>query len=156
MLKSLGRLSRFMHYVACVALLLVTFVTMSDITLRAFKRPIVGSLEIVTFLGALLIAFSLPYTTEKGGHVYVDILVDKLKGRAKAVLVMATRIFGVVLFIFIGANFINYGFSTLRSGEVSPSFRIPLYPLSFALAFAFFIEALILVSQFYRLARGEG
>lgn len=155
MFRAGEKLSRILHYVACFALLLIALVTASDIFMRAMRRPIVGSLELVTFLGAIAVGFSLPYTSLKRGHVYVDLVIDRLKGKARKALLASTRVLAIALFIFVGANFVNYGIGNIQSGEVSPSFRIPLYPLSFALAFAFFLEAFVLGYDFSRALREE-
>lgn len=153
MFRAGEKLSRILHYVACVALLAIALLTATDIFMRSMRKPIVGSLELVTFLGAIVVGFSLPYTSLLKGHVYVDIVIDRLKGRARKVLLATTRIMAIVLFAFVGGNFVRYGISNISTGEVSPSFRIPLYPLSFALAFAFFLEAFVLVYDFYRVVR---
>jgi len=156
MFRAGTKLSRILHYVACFSLLLIALVTASDILMRSMRRPIVGSFEIVTFLGAIVVGFSLPYTSLMKGHVYVDIVIDRLKGRARKALLASTRVLAIVLFALVGVNFVRYGISNIYSGEVSPSFRIPLYPLSFALAFAFFLEAFVLFYDFYRVLRDEG
>ncbi len=146
---------RTLHLVACVALLLIGLLTLSDILMRSVGRPITGSLELVTLLGALVFGFSLPYTSLKKGHVYVDLLVDRIGGGKKKALLSVTRLMGVVLFVFVGANFIGHGLDNIKIGEVTPSFRIPLYPLHFALAFCFFVEALVLFWEMISVVRGK-
>lgn len=144
-----------LHLIACVALLLIGLLTLSDIVMRSLGRPITGSLELVTILGALVFGFSLPYTSLKKGHVYVDLLVDRMGGRKKRTLLSVTRFMGFALFVFVGANFVGHGLDNIRIGEVTPSFRIPLYPLFFALAFCFFVEALVLFREMVSIVRGK-
>lgn len=146
---------RTLHLVACVALLLIGLLTLSDIVMRSLGRPITGSLELVTLLGALVFGFSLPYTSLKKGHVYVDLFVDRMGGRKKRALLSVTRLMGFALFVFMGANFLGHGLDNIRIGEVTPSFRIPLYPFHFALAFCFFIEAFVLFSEMVSIVRGK-
>jgi hypothetical protein len=48
----------------------------------------------------------------------------------------------IFVFVFVAVNFVQYGFDTMKSGEVSPSFRTPLSPIVFGLAAAFFVQSL--------------
>ena len=147
-------LDKIFRWMACAALFIMAIVTLTDIAMRTLGRPIVGSLEIVTFLGAFVIGFSLPYTTWLKGHVYVDILVDKLSGRGKTVLMVFTRCMGIGLFLFAAFDFVFYGLANIKSGEVTPSFRIPLYPIAFGLAASFLLQSLTLFCDLLHTVQG--
>jgi TRAP-type C4-dicarboxylate transport system permease small subunit len=71
-------LSRFLNGISGISLTFIMCITVTDIILRFFGRPIVGTYEIVSFCGALVIGFALPWTSWKRGHIYVDFLVLKL------------------------------------------------------------------------------
>jgi TRAP-type C4-dicarboxylate transport system permease small subunit len=152
--RVVGKLDKAFHYMSCAALFIMAIVTLTDITMRATGHPIVGSLEIITFLGAFVIGFAIPYTTLMKGHVYVDVLVDKLPSKWRDRFMILTRCMGIFLFIFIGVNFVVYGFDNIRSGEVTPSFRIPVYPIAFGLAISFFLQALTLLAVLIEIVRG--
>jgi TRAP-type C4-dicarboxylate transport system permease small subunit len=133
----------------------MAIVTLTDISMRALGSPIVGSLEIITFLGAIVIGFALPYTSLLKGHVYVDVLVDKLSPRGRNIFMALTRCMGIFLFIFIGLNFINYGIRNIGSGEVTPAFRIPVYPIAFGLAASFFVQSFTLLAELIQIVQGK-
>ncbi|OGP94512.1 MAG: hypothetical protein A2Z19_06480 [Deltaproteobacteria bacterium RBG_16_54_18] len=122
-------------------------ITLFDVTMRQFKKPLIGGMELISFSGAVVIGFALPYSTLKKSHIYVDLLVDKLSKRPQAILKMLTRIITILLFLFIGYNFILYGLDLIKTGEVSAGFRLPYYPITFGLAVACFLEALTLFSD---------
>jgi TRAP-type C4-dicarboxylate transport system permease small subunit len=152
--NTVQRLDKIFHYISCAALFAMAVVTLTDITMRAMGSPIVGSLEIVTFLGAVVIGFALPYTSWMKGHVYVDILVDKLSPGGRNILMGVTRCMGIFLFIFLGLDFVIYGVGNIRSGEVTPAFRIPVYPIAFGLAASFFVQSFTLLAELAQILRG--
>ncbi|MBP1730124.1 MAG: TRAP-type C4-dicarboxylate transport system, small permease component, partial [Deltaproteobacteria bacterium] len=79
-------------------------VTLLDVIMRNFGRPIVGSIEIISFLGSVVIGFAIPYASWKRAHVYVDFVVEKLSPRRRFILNVITRFMGIALFAFVGYN----------------------------------------------------
>jgi len=130
--------------VAGAVLAFMMLVTLFDVIMRQFGKPLIGGVEIISFAGAVVIGFALPYSTWKKAHVFVDLLTEKLSQRPRAVLKAITRSVSILLFLFIGYNFILYGFDLIRTGEVSAGFRLPYYPITFGLALSCFLEALTL------------
>jgi len=72
LLNSVGRLSRFINVIAGIAITFIMFLTVLDVILRFFRRPIVGTYELVAFSGAVVIGFAIPLTSWMRGHIYVD------------------------------------------------------------------------------------
>jgi TRAP-type C4-dicarboxylate transport system permease small subunit len=135
--------------IAGIGMVFMMAVTLLDIIMRALEKPIIGAVEIVSFTGAIIIGFALPYSSWKGAHVFVDLGVDRLPPRCKRIMRFSTKLAGSILFIFIGINFILYGITLMKTGEISPSFRIPYYPITFGLALACFVESLTLLTQLW-------
>ena len=71
-------LARWMHRAGGAALVGMMFVTVADVVLRSFKSPITGTYELVGFLGAVAIGFSLPQTSLDKGQVLMDFLTRRL------------------------------------------------------------------------------
>jgi TRAP-type C4-dicarboxylate transport system permease small subunit len=136
--------------VAGVILALMVVVTLTDVIMRAMGRPIVGSIEIITFSGAMVVGLGLPYSSWKRSHVNVDFLVEMMPSGARKYLNAVTKTMGVVLFVFIAYNFILYGQDLKRTGEISPSFKIPYYPLTYGLSFSCLMQALTLFCDIFR------
>ncbi len=49
--------------------------TVMDVILRALRRPILGTYELVAFSGAVVIGFSVPLTSWLRGHIFVDFFI---------------------------------------------------------------------------------
>jgi TRAP-type C4-dicarboxylate transport system permease small subunit len=88
-------------------------------------------------------------------HVYVDLLEEKLSKKGQIGLKLGTRLIGILLFLFIGYNFILYGLSLKDSGEVSAGLKIPYYPITFGLAVSCFMESLTLFTDLLKLFQRE-
>ena len=129
--------------------------TLTDVVMRVFRKPIVGSFEIISFSGAVAIGFALPYTTFRKGHVIVDFLTGRLPKKARNALQAATRILAIMLFLWIAWNFVGMGLDLIRTKEVTPMFKLPFYPITFGLAFSCLIQCLALFSEMLKAARGR-
>jgi len=149
------RLSRGANILAGITLTLVMGITVTDVVLRSFGRPIVGTFELVAFLGAVVIGFSIPYTSWVRGHIYVDFFVMKLPSRVRSVFHLATRSMGLGLFLLVGWNLIKMGADLSRSGEVSPTLQMPFYPVVYGLGVACLLQCLVLFCDIVKVLRGK-
>ena len=59
-----------------------------------FKRPIVGTYELVAFSGAVVIGFSMPLTSLVRQHIFVDFLILKFSQKVRNIFNIGTRVFG--------------------------------------------------------------
>lgn len=121
------------------------FLTVADVALRAFKRPIVGTYDLVGLLGAVVIGFAIPQTSRVKGHVLMDFLTGKLSRTAQGALHVVTRLLAIATFAIIGWNIWQLGEGYRQTGEVTLTIQIPLYPVAYGIAICCFIECLVLV-----------
>ena len=77
------RISKVMDIIGGTVLTLMMLVTVTDVILRFFKKPITGTYELVFLGGAVVIACAIPRTTWEGGHVNVDFALEHLPGMFK-------------------------------------------------------------------------
>ncbi len=80
LLQFVFRLSRGFNTLAGITLVVIMGTTVLDVILRSspWGKPIVGVFELVAFFGAVVIGFSIPFTSWVRGHIYVDFFVMKL------------------------------------------------------------------------------
>lgn len=149
------RMCRFLLLIAGVTLAFMLVFTLTDVILRAFGKPIAGDYEVISFLGAVVVGFSIPYTSLQKGHVYVDFLLEKIPLRAGNILRVITRLLAIALFLWMGWNFIVMSLDLIKSKEVTPMFRWPYYPISLGLAFVCLIQCVTLLSQIMEIAGGR-
>jgi TRAP-type C4-dicarboxylate transport system permease small subunit len=140
-------LCRFLLLISGLTLAFMFLFTLTNVVMRAFGKPIVGDFEIISFLGAVVIGFALPYTSMVKGHIGVDFFMVMLPGNVSNRIEVATRIIGIAFFLWISWNFVLMSFDLIKSNEVTPVFRMPYYPISFGLAFCCIIQCFTFLSQ---------
>jgi TRAP-type C4-dicarboxylate transport system permease small subunit len=123
--------------------------------LRLFKRPIVGTYELVAFSGAIVIGFSLPLTSWLRAHIFVDFFILKFSKKVQNGFNIATRCVVIVLFLLIAWNLIRYGMDLHKSGEVSATLRMPFYPIAYGIAVSCFIQCLVMVCDIVKIFGGK-
>ncbi len=141
--------------VAAAALTLLMLLTIADVVLRILGRPIVGTYELVALGGAIAIGLSLPLTSWVRGHIYVDSLVARLPRLPRAILNVATRLLVLALFLVIGWNLLRYALDLRSAGEVTPTLRVPFFPVTLGVGLSCLIECLVMASDIVKIFRNE-
>jgi TRAP-type C4-dicarboxylate transport system permease small subunit len=141
----LFRLQKLMTVCAGVALTSIMCLTVADVLLRFFIKPITGSYEIISLLGTIVIGFALPFSFWVKSHVYADFLVDRLPRWKKNIFLVFTKLLGIGFFVILGCSLLNKGMLIAESGEVSPILLIPFHPVAHGLAVCSFIVSLVLL-----------
>lgn len=149
------KLSRLINFIGGSSLAFIMFLTVADIILRSFRKPILGTFEIVAFLGAVVIGFSLPYTSWMRGHVYTDFAVVRFSKKIRNVFNVFTRCLGIWLFFMIGLEMIKYGMDLRNAGEVSLTLTMPFYPVAYGLGFCCFVECVVLLCDILKIFGGK-
>ena len=155
LLKTTNRISRFLNVVAGVSLTFLMLLTIADVILRGFKRPVVGTYELVAFAGAVVIGFSMPLTSWLRGHIFVDFFILKFSQSGRDIFNIATRCVVVILFFLIGWNLIKYGIDLQKSGEVSLTLQMPFYPVAYGVGVCCFVQCLVLVCDIAKIFGGK-
>lgn len=130
------QLGQSLKWVAAVSLVAMMLLTCADVIMRFFNRPIPGTYEIVSFLAVPVAAFALAYTQIHRGHVSIDFLVDKLHVKHRFVVKTVTNLLSIGLFALLAWQSCCYATDLRLSGVVSPTERIPYFPLMYGIAFA--------------------
>jgi len=131
--------------IAAMAIVVMMSLTCADVILRMFRRPIPGTYEIVSFLGAVAVSFAMAHTTAKRGHVAVSLLVQLFPKRLQDIIESIVSIFGVVLFGLIAWQSVLYGMDCQRAGEVSLTLQLPFYPVIYGVALSAVVVCLVLL-----------
>jgi TRAP-type C4-dicarboxylate transport system permease small subunit len=138
-------ISKILNYIAGIALGIMMLLTVADIILRAAGHPFIGTYEIVSLLLALVVGFSIPQVSLDKGHVFMEIIEEKLSGKGKNIMNTITRVLCFILFAVIGYKMFSVGAAYHASGEVSATVKIPFYHIVYGLAVCCLLECLVFV-----------
>lgn len=152
---SLQAVSRALNAVAGLALTLMMLLTVTDVVCRAGGHPILGVYEIAALALAIVIGCGFPQTSLDKGHVYMEFLLEKLSGTPRRLMNTVTRVMAFVLFFFTGYNLLRVAGELYKAGEVSPTLRLPFYPVAYAVAVCCFVQCLVFLFDIVRIWRGQ-
>ncbi len=121
--------------------------TCADVVGRIFRHPVLGSVELVTFMAALSMALALPYTHKAGGHIGVEILVRMLSERIRTIIDIGTGLVSLALFGIITWRMAVYAHTKQVAGEVSMNLELPEHLIVYALSFCLLIATLVILQE---------
>ncbi len=116
--------------------------TCTDVLMRFFGHPILGSEEITSFMAILMMAGAMPYTHYEKGHIGVNLIIRKFPKKTQARVDLITSMVSFLLFAIITWQTFIYAEKMKNSGEVSMTLEFPLYILVYAIAAGFIVLSL--------------
>jgi len=144
-------LSNWLNWVAGAALVAMLGLVVADIIgARLFKWPIPGGIEMVGFLGVIVVAFSIAQTQVVRGHIDVEILVTRFSTTVQKAIACIVYSFGMLLFALIAWRSYDFARRLQATGEVSMTQEIPFYPFVYCIAFSCVSVLLVLLVQLLR------
>ena len=154
-LGGVERISKFLNVIAGISLTFLMLLTIADVVLRLFKRPVVGTYELVAFSGAVVIGFSMPLTSYIRQHIFVDFFILKFSQGVRNIFNTATRVLVMALFLLVGWNMFKYARDLQKSGEVSLTLQMPFYPIAYGVGVCCFVLFLVFVCDIIKIFKGE-
>jgi len=144
---ALKKLSWTLYCISGLALVGLMLLTVSDVILRAFNRPIAGVYDLTLLLAGVVIGFAIPFTTWRRAHVRMVFLIDALSSTWKKILMTLTYLLGIFLFFVVGRGLLLYGVRIYNAGEVSMTVHLPFYPIVFGMGASCLINCIVLLKQ---------
>ncbi|MCP1336647.1 TRAP transporter small permease subunit [Futiania mangrovi] len=120
---------------------------------KLFDAPIFGYIDMVELAMTTFAFLAISYTERLGGHVRMELLVGKLKGRVQ----WAAEFASVIVALFVVAILIYYGWThTVRAYEFGDSTidaEYPMWPSKLVVPIAFSLLWIRLLVMAYGYAR---
>ena len=126
------------------------FLGVAQIILRnVFSAPMFGYIDIVEFSMVGFAVLSISFVQRVGGHVRMELLVARLKGRAH----WAAEVVSTILAAFIVSVLIPYSYKhfdrALSFGDSTIDIEIPTWPAKLVVPVALTILLIRLIIQFF-------
>jgi TRAP-type C4-dicarboxylate transport system permease small subunit len=122
------------------------------VVLRILHIPYSGTYEIVSFLGAIVIAFALGYSQKRKDHIVVDILTERFSKKVNRILSIISCGITMVFFSVVSWQIFIFGVKIWKSGEVSETLKIVYHPFIFSVAAGFAVLSFTIVIDFLKAA----
>lgn len=147
LIKLIQRFSRWLAWGSSVAVVSMMLLSCTDVSLRYFGYPIKGTYEIVGLLGALVIGLGIAYTQVQQGHIAVELVFSRLPERIQRIVNIITWFPSMFVFILLAWQSTALAVKYSRTGLVSETLRLPIYPIVYGVAFASAIMCLVLLAD---------
>lgn len=144
----LGKAVTTVNYLAMSTCLVMCLIVSIDVILRKLSGQawsIPGSNEFSSYLLIVLCAFSIPTLQVKKGHIWVNMLVDKMQPKLRCIWQGVVNVLEAAAAALIVFGSVKYGVSLLTIGSSTDVLDMPKSPFAFILAFGFFEFFLLLV-----------
>lgn len=144
------KITQVLIAIGATILALMMFLTALDVGLRyAFNRPLAGAFELVGYMMAILVPFSIVYCAHEKGHVSVDLIMGRFSKKVRTAVDIITTFITLIFVIVIAWQNVLYFFEVKGSGLTSAVLLIPSYPFIAPIAVAFGTFALVLLVHLF-------
>lgn len=143
------KISMTIEWVGVAALFLMMIITTVDVIgAKMFLMPVFGALDVMAIAQLISMSFAVSMALILGRHVQVEFFVMLLPERVAAYVDCIVNILGFILFLLIVWRLSIFAYDLKIDGEVSSTARIPLFPFTFAAAFACIPACLVYIYMF--------
>jgi len=145
-------LNKLLLFLGGIAVILLMSLATINVVLRILHIPYSGTYEIVSFLGAIVIAFALGYSQKRKDHIVVDILTERFSKKVNRILSIISCGITMVFFSVVSWQIFIFGVKIWKSGEVSETLKIVYHPFIFSVAAGFAVLSFTIVIDFLKAA----
>lgn len=138
-------LSRLLLALAGGALLATVFLVVANIIMRQLASSFGGTTEVVGWLTAVVVAFSLAYAQATKAHIELDMLVARMPQGLQRFVQTLVAVASLLFFAMVAFKLWEYGILAMQRGTVSQSLRLVIYPIIYMVAFGFTAFCLVLL-----------
>jgi TRAP-type C4-dicarboxylate transport system permease small subunit len=142
----LYRISKAVSYVGMAMAVLMMLMIVVDVILRfAFNKPILGSVEIASYMLSIIAFTAIPFVESEEGHIVIPLLFDRFSKKVRLYINTLTGVIGLGILVLIGLASFLLAVEYLHRGKVTQVLSIPLYPFVFIAALCISLYAIILI-----------
>jgi TRAP-type mannitol/chloroaromatic compound transport system permease small subunit len=128
--RMLFKVEKLLNLMGGLCILGVMLMSVANILGRKFfNMPIPGYIDWMMQLVPAMAFLGLAYTQRLGGHIRMDILVGRLKGRT----VWAAEFIGVLVMLILAVGLIygtwNHAYRAIRLGDSTVDINLPTWPV---------------------------
>ncbi|MBN1105639.1 MAG: TRAP transporter small permease [Deltaproteobacteria bacterium] len=137
---------KWISYVGMAMTLLMMLMVVMDVFLRfAFNQPILGSVELASYMLSIIAFTAIPFVESEEGHIVIPLVFDRFPKKVRLFVNTLISALGVGLLALIALGSFILVTEYLDRGKCSQVLSIPLYPFVFigAVCISLYAAALI-------------
>ena len=148
-------INRIMNNISAAMMVLLTVVTIIDITERFFKQTASGTIEVTELSLVLIVYLAFGYTEHHEEHVIIDTAYELMPKKAKEVSYMVAGLISFVIILLMSWQLYVYAGRMLVGRYETGVLKIPYYPVVVAAAIGSLCYALAILSNMIKFHNSE-
>ena len=153
-LQWLDRATAWLAVLAAIALIFLVVVISAGVMLRyVFGTPILGLNEISQMTAVVLVMAALPYCTERGGHVGVDVFDNAIGPWGRLIGDLCSRLLSAFVLSILVWRATLKALDAWEFGDTTNMLALPIWPFYGVLALGIALTVLVLAAQFIAILR---
>ncbi len=137
-----------------VVMMGLVMLTVVDVTMRrAFDAPLGFTYEIMGLGMTVIVWGSILYSTGLERHISVDVIMSRIPGRFKRIMVLIWDFVTIVVLFLLGWQSILYAIKLANTKTETQMLDIPVYPFVIIVAFGAIWAGLMLYCNFINSCR---
>lgn len=134
--------------VSSMMIIVMMFITVSDVILRKFSSGINGAVELNGLVLVVITFFALADCWNKEGHIQVDLLLQRAAPKWRSLSKVFNSLVGFCLFGIILYGGVKFSYLAYKKSEVSAIILVPLFPVKLVMVLGCFIFCAQLIVSF--------
>lgn len=128
-----------------ILVLMMGFIFVSVVMRYVFNRPLLGQVELIEIMMAVVVFSAIAYAQLTKSHVTMDIVVNRLSARPRLILEGSANLISIALFcLIVYCSILN----TLNTVSTTPIFAIPLRYMRLLVPFGSILLTIMLLRDF--------
>ncbi|MBN1832422.1 MAG: TRAP transporter small permease [Deltaproteobacteria bacterium] len=146
--KTVHTIARWLNWLADSAIVAIMVIVCLNVLGRdLFGVPLDGTVDMVSLLGAFVIAGAIAHTQVLKGHIRITLFIELLPRPIRTILACLIDFVGMVLFGIISWQTILFAIGTHEIGELSEVLKIPITPFAVMVSVGCMALTLVLLTD---------
>lgn len=144
--KVLHKLSKGLVYVGMTTTIMMMLMVVTDVIMRfAFNKPILGSVEVASYMLSIIAFTAIPFVESEEGHIVIPIVFDRFPKKIKVIINTFSGIVGVAILVAIAWASFLLATEYIGRGRTTQVLNIPIYPFVYVAAVCMSLYVIILI-----------
>lgn len=150
------KLSQILDRIAGYCMFAIMVIVVANVILRALlNRPIVGTIDYVMILSAVMVALALAKCAAENGHVAVDYFMERAPLKFQMVVDAVMSVIAILFWGLCAWQIGVFAHTRMVIGEETMTSRIPLYPFIYLVSLGILALSLVLLVRTMGIFRKE-
>ena len=142
----LHKVSKWFSYVGGAVTIIMMLMVVLDVILRfTFNRPILGSVEIASYMLSIIAFTTIPLVESERMHIAIPLLFDRLPKKVRLLACALVGIIGIGILALLSVASFLLATEYIGRGKVTAVLSIPIYPFVFIAAVCISLYTIVLI-----------